>query len=124
MTVNKDLLHRVMDEILAHPEQHAQGTWATRTACGTAYCFAGFACVLSGEQIDWTGFEQGDTVLWMENGDSIKDAAKHLLGLEGSALTLFNGGNSTADLKHFVDEICDTGKVTARDPWTDEQVSP
>lgn len=41
--LNVPLITKVMDHIEAHPQEHDQGTWASRTGCGTTYCFAGHA---------------------------------------------------------------------------------
>jgi hypothetical protein len=47
-TPNAELAYKVLDHIDAHPQQWRQGWWFTELDCGTAACFAGWACVLSG----------------------------------------------------------------------------
>jgi hypothetical protein len=126
MTVNKELLRETMDAILAHPEKHDQSNWATETDCGTAYCFAGWVCHLSGLQFDFAaGFERdtGDgierTTGFLDGGFCVETEARDLLGLDyATGACLFEPDNTTADLKHFVDEIAEHGLIrAAQDPW-------
>jgi hypothetical protein len=118
-TPNVDLLRATMDEILARPEKHNQGAWASQTTCGTAYCFAGQACHLSGLEADQSDLETAGFTSFLE-GDAglIEFVAVSLLGLDyASAQVLFAEDNSTADLKHYVDEICEHGSIaTAVNP--------
>lgn len=117
-TPNVDLLRQTMDEILAHPEQHNQSRWAIQTDCGTAYCFAGWACKLSGLEAD---FANSNSYPWeaaagishlLSDGTVIAHEAARLLGLnEETADTLFAACNTTADLKHYVDEIAEHGRI-------------
>src|SRR5579875_3956099 len=46
--VNTEELRAVLAYIKAHPETWAQDNWASRTPCGTAYCFAGHVAVRAG----------------------------------------------------------------------------
>lgn len=39
-----EMLHRTMDRVLAHPEEHEQGAWRCKTGC----CFAGHAALEAG----------------------------------------------------------------------------
>lgn len=50
-----DRLEAVLGEIIAHPETHEQRMWATKTECGTSYCFAGHAVsMFAGEEWEWS----------------------------------------------------------------------
>lgn len=125
MTVNKELLRETMDAILANPELHNQMHWARKTYCGTAYCFAGWVCRLSGREVDFTlGHADGGCreTEWLTGGDLISDTALELLGIDqASASVLFHATNTTHDLKHYVDEIAEHGLIrSAQDPWVQE----
>jgi len=126
MTVNKELLRRTMDAVPANPELHNQKLWATQTDCGTAYCFAGWACKLSGFEADFEFLEPNKAgvidAARLVGGDQIDYKASQLLGLDWwSAECLFAAENTTADLKELVDEICENGHVLAQqDPWSAE----
>lgn len=50
---NIEKLEAVLDYIRTHPEEHDQGTWAAKTDCGTAMCFAGTAVMLAGYEFVW-----------------------------------------------------------------------
>lgn len=83
--VNQVLAQEILDKITAHPDQHRQGMWASKsndTECGTSCCIAGWACVLSGEELDWYQALNGP---WFADhtvsGEHIADAAERLLGL-------------------------------------------
>ena len=45
---NLPLLRKVLDHIDAHPEEYEQATYTRTTSCGTAYCIAGHAAVMTG----------------------------------------------------------------------------
>lgn len=113
MTPNTVLLRAVMDNILAHPEGHDQRWFARRTGCGTTECFAGRAVALAGYPADYTRLLGGEgEVFDTVDGDDIEHYATELLGLDPrSALYLFNESNTTTDLKHMVDELCDHGEI-------------
>jgi hypothetical protein len=86
---NVDLMLAIREQITTHPETHSQHLWARRTECGTTYCIAGWAAVLSGYSINWLladhvdGEEISGQVVPVEDGgaDLIADAAQELLGL-------------------------------------------
>ena len=54
MTLNKDLLERVAQQIEAHPETFDMQDWD----CGTTACIAGWAARLSGKSM--LGMDKGD----------------------------------------------------------------
>lgn len=73
------------------PQSWNQKAWAIRSQCGTAYCFAGWTCVLAGREIDWDNElwavrRLGDgalvaTTLAEHDEPAIHEAAAELLGL-------------------------------------------
>lgn len=71
---HNELLERVMAHIEAHPDQHSQGSYFTPTACGTTYCFAGHAAVMSGAEPPT--FHAGKS--WFVSNDTLKSFAPGL----------------------------------------------
>lgn len=49
-TPNAELAYKVLDHIDAHPELWHQDVYIGKADCGTVACFAGWACLLSGEK--------------------------------------------------------------------------
>lgn len=140
MSPNVDLLNRTLAHIEEHPEQWNQEYWAVRgvDGCGTAYCFAGHAAVLSGVPLwwhddwedgyssedddcdDWRPVRQvADNISVAPQSEfyncSIKYAATHLLGLSSAAAArLFHGDNTLDDLRRIVAELtADAPEVSA-----------
>jgi hypothetical protein len=112
-TPNVPLLRATMDHILAHPDLHNQAMWATRTECGTAYCFAGTACFLSGFEANQQQLaNNGFTRALAGGSDPIEIKATWLLGVdEGTASALFCASNTVHDLKEYVDQIAEHGRI-------------
>lgn len=88
--INVPLMRKVLEHISEHPEEHDQGTWAERTACGTTMCMAGHAVVMAGHQISWPGtlddessadFVTEPIVVDNETTRRIPAVAAHELGL-------------------------------------------
>lgn len=52
LTPNATLAYRVLDHIDAHPEQWDQSVYLGEGDCGTTACFAGWALLLSGVEMD------------------------------------------------------------------------
>jgi hypothetical protein len=46
--MNKELMREVLAQVTSHPEEWSQSTWGKKTECGTTFCIAGWACILSG----------------------------------------------------------------------------
>lgn len=130
---NVELLEKTMQYIQDHPEQHAQESWMHATECGTAACFAGWACLLAGlEQVQGTGFATRSTVrsgpltltkAYKTNvGEvvSIPSEAAAQLGLtEREAGILFDAGNTVDELKLMVKKLVN-GEVLN---WLSEEES-
>ena len=113
--LNVDLMLAVREQITSHPETHYQGDWARRTECGTTLCIAGWACVLSGQELRWydTEDEQGRFVAradYASLGEPIWSKANELLGLSdqegGHLFYAMDGAMALAKL----DELIEKGK--------------
>jgi len=111
---NVELLQQTMQFIDDHPEQHDQSSFGYQTECGTFACFAGWACMLSGE-VTWLmqpGFKGLRTregrlkrVLTRE-GLPASAAAQELLGLDDhEAGILFGPHNTREALKLMVKDL-------------------
>lgn len=112
--VNQPLLRETMDTILAKPEAHNQEFYARRTECGTAYCFAGTALVLSGEDFAFSSNHYGEVSWDLASGKPLFITACMILGIRpDDAMTLFHGDNTVEDLKHMVDVLCTEGTLDA-----------
>jgi len=108
-TRNAALAWRVLDHIDANPDQWDQEVWISRSpGCGTAACFAGWACLLSGDQPEFdTKFDSEADVVYA-NGDValVQFRAQKLLGVTASEQDdLFALNNTREDLGNLVAEI-------------------
>jgi hypothetical protein len=80
---NMGKVYAVLDRIEADPEHWDQGKWSQIKECGTAMCFAGWACKLEGltlaiEQQPVTNrFAENE----LANGDEIEATAVRILGI-------------------------------------------
>jgi hypothetical protein len=111
---NAELAYRVLDYIDAHPDTWDQTQWIRQTDCGTAACFAGWACLLSGYEPAWFGSSLAD---WVHpSGDDsntydVEICAAELLGLpyedqnEALHARLFDESNDREDLGRWVGKI-------------------
>lgn len=124
-------LRRVLAHIEQHPELWRQETWVSETACGTAYCFAGWTLALEGIQmvVDEDGVYVDDRELpqpWLDRlralrlgylyGDwhraAVSDVAALVLGLysEDGRLTndkwaLFGACVTLDNLREMIDRL-------------------
>lgn len=108
-TPNAELAYAVLDHIDAHPEQWQQSTWMHKTDCGTAACFAGWACFLSGEK-------PGDDELLgitLSTGVPIPDRAEQLLGASRFVYSLVDGELEDEDLFGEFNTREDLGRLVA-----------
>jgi hypothetical protein len=101
---NLELLRKVLRHIDAHPEEYDQGNFAVRTECGTAYCIAGHACVMSGFRFKWhKNMEQSASLACGVGADP---KATELLGLtDGEAEYLFDPENDREGIEDLAMEI-------------------
>lgn len=116
---NTELLVDVLAHIDLQPDSWNQGLWGATyvipdsvgamNECGTAFCVAGWALMLSGEPLEWgmteSGAFQGRNMLIGVRSDpylGVASAAKRVLGVEGRycidqvedrELDLFDGDN-------------------------------
>lgn len=113
---NAELAYRVLDQIDARPELHEQLWWFTITDCGTAGCFAGWTCMLSGDKPSTNGgppihlLNVGDEASYALRPDGqveyVSDRARALLGIDESlGRSLFAASNTREELGVLVAEI-------------------
>lgn len=87
---NAELAYRVVDHIDAHPELWNQGVYIGKAECGTVACFAGWAVLLAGGEIDTS--TEGVTIVGRPDiaaGVHIERAAISLLGIQGEDVALY-----------------------------------
>ena len=110
---NVELLEKVWRHIEDHPESHYQQIWMN--TCGTAGCFAGWACALAEGVVNdfqkpsWTTLLDGK---WLH----VEDAATKLLGItneEGEIM--FAGTNTREQLGLMVKDLIDGNDITEID---------
>jgi hypothetical protein len=98
-------LRGTLAHIEAHPDEWNQGRWGTRTTCGTTFCFAGWACVLAGQD-DFEWSSDGDTFC-LSDGEPMRSAARDILGLDiNQACELFSSDRTLDSLKRIVARLC------------------
>lgn len=98
---NVELLEKTMQYILDHPEKHAQGLWTN--GCGTAACFAGWACYLAGFR---NHENDSDCISYYGEPYHVGDLAQRLLGLTfKERRCLFYGVNTRAELELIVKDL-------------------
>ncbi len=79
-----------------YPDSWDQSSWIIIHKCGTAACFAGWACILNGIKPEEMAVNDNDVAPW----------ATTILGLDYHQTgALFNGGNSLADIRSAINEI-------------------
>lgn len=118
---NVELIERVMEYILDHPRQHQQGAWISE--CGTAACFAGWTCLLSGfEQLRNSAGHLYDSLI-VDDSDpdgwaEIPRKAEELLGLtEDEAGILFHPTNTQTMLKRMVGDLVNGTPLLGREAY-------
>jgi len=109
---NVALLRETMDAVLAHQDQWDQAYWIRETECGTSYCFAGWVAALDGytQTVRSSDLARRKALAGNASGETvvIRDHASERLGLtDEQAYDLFSAGNTLADLKRIVDDLCD-----------------
>jgi hypothetical protein len=114
---NAELAYKVLDHIDAHPEQWRQQDWISRpdgADCGTAACFAGWACLLSGDTPRWEFpadelTERVNTTSGVElvhDVEFVNDRAAYLLGISlYEADSLFDAENERDGIVRLVTEL-------------------
>lgn len=110
---NAELAYRVLDQIDAHPELWRQDWWLTKADCGTAACFAGWACILSGDTprlVEPDDFEDQVEFSYVTSpGDApihVNERATELLGIApNQSRVLFDGLNNRRHLGEYVERF-------------------
>lgn len=108
-TPNADLAYRVLDHIDEHPEQWDQGRWIGKAECGTVACFAGWACLLSGEVAWFYGATDRTDIL--NGGRHVADRAEELLRFDQRAATLVDGDGNQRHLFQATNTRDDIGRI-------------
>jgi hypothetical protein len=138
---NNELIDEVISAVLYNKAMHDQATWGSAHTpdketepdfhnpdCGATACIAGWACILSGQQLKWTmpSWEEDDDgnmfVSWcMElvgNEDDIQAKARELLGLSyNEANTIFLCMNEEKALDML--KAVQNGEKIAEDDYED-----
>lgn len=98
-----DLVHHVRNHIGDNRDQWDQQCWSESTACGTTFCFAGFAVIASGGEMVYRDCGIAGTCVDANGVDQVIETyAAELLGLdEDQACRLFF---SPTDI-HYLDAI-------------------
>lgn len=102
---NAPLAYATLDHIDLNPEQWDQGRWFCESECGTRGCFAGWACFLVGDTMEYDNDHGVMAVRTFDTHDriSIDWRAKELLNISTyQARWLFHGGNDREDLGDLV----------------------
>lgn len=107
---NAELAYRVLDFIDADPESWQQAVWI-RHECGTIACFAGWACLLSGDVPAASSDDDHETeyvhIPWQHGKHFVALRAAELLGLDYDTSSecgheLFSIANTREDLGYLV----------------------
>jgi hypothetical protein len=108
---NLPLLRKVLDHIDAHPDEWNQSTWGEVTwasSCGTAFCVAGHALVMSGYTTRLRESSDDELDFYDSDGLRVSPSAEacFLLGLtDGEADWLFDASNSRETVQENAEEI-------------------
>jgi hypothetical protein len=105
-TPNSELAYQVLDHIDAHPELWRQDVYIGKAECGTVACFAGWACLLSGDKPKFWG--QDWATVELVSAGMVADRAQELLRADRHAdegTDLFDQYNTREDLGRLVAEI-------------------
>lgn len=114
-----EMRQKVLDQILAHPEQHNQNNFGEKTECGTTMCIAGWAVTLdpNTEVSFFTDYPLVNPRVITENGPmDIEYRAGELLGLEDSyeQVSLFYDMDNDSALRRLK-HLADTGELPAKE---------
>jgi hypothetical protein len=110
MTIpNAELAYKVLDQIDAHPEQWDQGVYLRAGYCGTVGCFAGWACLLSGEKpkasVDFDTIHLADGTRVPDRAEELLRTSRYLDAGTDDERDLFSEYNTREDLGRLVAEI-------------------
>lgn len=116
MAINAPLLRKVLEHITLHPDEWDQNSYAVKTysptACGTAYCVAGHAVVMTGHTLEFGNYRTAYYCGIDDGYETIAIVARKELGLsDAEAIILFNGENTLDRLWRLAEQFTD-GEVT------------
>lgn len=128
---NVGLLEATMTQIVDHPELHDQSWFFAKGDCGTAACFAGWACLLSGLQEVFSAPDiwisnatvNVSAVVKMPDGSlgSAADEAQSLLGItRDESHTLFDVGNTRRMLELMTKDLVNGDVLQSYDHYREE----
>lgn len=107
---NNELLEATLHAVEDHPELHDQSWYFTRTHCGTARCYAGWALHLAGYQPWWDGNHRLTNMVMAPGQQAPYTAsciARNLLGLTyPEGVTLFAPCNTVGMLQEMIKDLC------------------
>ncbi|MEU6674817.1 hypothetical protein [Streptomyces sp. NPDC046925] len=112
MTINTDLLIEIREQITAHPETHDQLSWGRKSDCGTTYCIAGWAAVLTDASFIWSHDDDEDDKIatLIDDHEAPDQYAARVMGLEyDDAARLFYTLENEAALSRL-DALIEKGK--------------
>lgn len=112
--MNMELLKKVRDHIVAHPEEHNQGTWGEKVGCGTVACAAGWTVLLGDERVRKVfelnkDLDDLNEACALVTDQSVDERATELLGM-GSWITyiLFYGSFTRSGALAVIDKLIET----------------
>lgn len=113
LTLDIPFARKVLEHLIAHPEEHRQANFGMRTACGTTACIAGTAVLMDPDtQVQWTS--DGAMTYAVQVGEDlvdITDRAAALLGLDfDDANRLFYIFGNMESLK-FLSQLIEQAEV-------------
>lgn len=121
MTRNVELLERTMQHISDHPENHAQEMWFSENDCGTAACFAGWACLLSGLEAVNAGCRSAEVTTPHGVHGVAAVEAKKLLGItHDEADIIFDANNSADMLRLMVKDLANGDDLGSKEFYEEE----
>jgi hypothetical protein len=106
LTLDIAYARKVLEHLIAHPEEHSQNYFGMQEACGTTACIAGTAVLMDPEStVTWSsanmpyGAQQMTNVVVDGTSMDEEDRARSLLGLDWvDANTLFYNFNDVEAL--------------------------
>lgn len=121
LTLDIPYARKVLEHLIAHPEEHNQGHFGYRTPCGTTACIAGTAVLFdAATKVGWTDLSRPGnsslfTIVLVDNGlMDLNCRAAELLGLsEEDANVLFYDFNARSALQRLTHYIAEAEKAQA-----------
>jgi hypothetical protein len=110
---NLEKLKALHHHITTIPDGWNQEFWGEQRECGTAYCMAGWTCVLEGHQMKWKVVDAYESpfkeATQLVTGEDIDTKAAEILGLsEDYADRLFyctDNASALRELENLIDSL-------------------